>query len=331
MPRPSNYPGVAWSADNKRLTFELLDLLENNQSIRQVIWPVRGENTQGQNKAVQRREITKKLFKADPRIKDFLKDPRALSHYGMAIKNHLARLEVGWNYARKVLGVAGASLPNEGAIWNGPGEIRERWNEARQSCPWFFKMRDMAGDRWEHKAAVTNGQTYVPLDVVPLPRGDRSEQDRNFDMEDASGDDDDDEDDDAEAEIVDQRRDSLCVTNLTLTPATARAASTTSQPASSPLIVGSNSSSESSELPDEPIHVGPAQNKRKRLHDVGIEETKRLKIRERYSVENRRLAVEEKRLRLEERRLGLEEKRLEMEERLEMRRLALEEQKLAIF
>lgn len=58
------------------------------------------------------------------------------------------------------------------------------------------------------------------------------------------------------------------------------------------------------------------KNDRKQAYNIEVEETKRLDIHERSSIEKRQL--------------DQASKRMEMEERVEMRKLALEEQKVAL-
>ena len=62
--------------------------------------------------------------------------------------------------------------------------------------------------------------------------------------------------------------------------------------------------------------VAAVKNEGKRLYDVGVEDTKRLEIREKYKFEQRRL--------------DLEDKLMKQEKKIEMRKLALEERRLAM-
>lgn len=320
------YPVIAWTADNKRLIHELLNVLQENDSIRRDIWPRKGETISGQVKAIHRKNIAKKLFNAEPEIKDLLADPKALPHYGIAIKNQLARLERTWKNAKETLGIIGASLPSEEYILDGPNELRIRWNDVKQTCPWFFKMRDMVEHRIDDTGGtITNSETDVFLDATHS--GSRRRRDEESDMEDGL---DDSGDEDAEIEAVDQRESSPRSTNQTSTTAALRAVSTAPSQASSASFTTGSPSRVFSELTEVMRDIRAANNERKRLRDEGMEETKRIEIRQREETEKLRLdwegRLEERRLELEKRRLQLEGRRIEMEERS----LALEERKLQL-
>lgn len=143
MPKPSKdgYPTIAWNADGKRLIHKLFNVLEENNTIRRGIWPRRGEATSGSTKTVHRKNIAKKLLRAEPKFKNLLENPKALTHYGIAVKNQLARLEDGWKKAKQSLGITGAGLVNEDDIWEGSNKLRNKWKEVKKIYPWFFKIR----------------------------------------------------------------------------------------------------------------------------------------------------------------------------------------------
>lgn len=90
--------------------------------------------TSGHIKVIHRKKTARKLFKDDPRIKNLLEDPNALSHHRMAVKTQLAKLERTWKKAKKTLGITGAGLLNEDAILDGTKEIRNKWDEMKQIC-----------------------------------------------------------------------------------------------------------------------------------------------------------------------------------------------------
>lgn len=314
MPRPTEngYPVIAWTANDKRLTHELLNVLQEDDSIRRGIWLRRGEKISGQQnpitKSDHRRNLARKLLKDETRIKDLLEDPKAVSHYQRVIKYQLARLETTWKKAKETLGITGAALRNEDFICDGSYETQEKWDEVKQICPWFFKMRDMIDGFVDERAAITENEREVSLD--PVQSRDRGTPDRDSEMDDVQ------ENhgvDDAEVEIFDHGESSCSIIKTHIT------SHASSQIASSfPAVENSSrqTSSVTRELSEGLGQVRAAENKGKCFCSVEKEKTKRLEIRERFATENRRL--------------GLEEKRLEMEERVEMRKLALEEKKVAI-
>lgn len=134
-PTKESYPVIAWVADDKQLTHELFNTLKENDAIRRGIWPRKGETVSGISKAVHRRSLAKKFLEKEPKFKELSKDSKALTHYGNTIKNQLAKLEGSFRKAKETLGVTGAGLPNENAIWDGENEIRDKWHEVKQICP----------------------------------------------------------------------------------------------------------------------------------------------------------------------------------------------------
>lgn len=124
-----------------------------------------------------------------------LKDSKALTHYGNAVKYPIAKLEKSWKAAKETLGVTGAGLLNKKAIWNGPNEIRDKWTQVKEVCPWFYKMRDMVENRFDDVgAAITNSKRDVALDAIQ--NGDRRRKEKEPELEKVLGNGDDDEMDD---------------------------------------------------------------------------------------------------------------------------------------
>ena len=115
-PKENSYPPVAWNAKDKQLVKEIFTILEENSAIRKGIWPRRGENSGGKSKISHFKILAKKLFQNEPVIKTFLKDEKAITHYGNAVKNQVARMEKGWKKAKITLTVTGAGLPHEDDI-----------------------------------------------------------------------------------------------------------------------------------------------------------------------------------------------------------------------
>lgn len=122
---------IAWSAENKRLTHDLFNILQGNYSIRSGIWPRNGMTTSSQIKAIHQKNIARKLFKIDTRIRNLLEYPNALSHYATAVKHQLAKPERMWKKAEETLGITGAGLLYEDAILGGTKKIRNKWDEVK--------------------------------------------------------------------------------------------------------------------------------------------------------------------------------------------------------
>lgn len=88
--------------------------------------------------------------------------------------------------------MTGVGLPNEEAIWDGPNEIRDKWAQVKDICPWFYKMRDMIEDRFDDiGAAITNSRRDIALDAIQ--DGDRRRKEKESELEEVLGKGDDDE------------------------------------------------------------------------------------------------------------------------------------------
>lgn len=318
-------PVIPWTADNKKLIHDLFDKLDENDTIRKGIWPKKGEGTSGSKQAVHYRNLADKLLKDQPVIQDLLKTDRtARIHYGNAVKSQLARLEKSWRAAKETLGIIGAGLPNEELIGDGPYIIRTKWEEVKEMCPWFYRMRDMVGDRFDDiGAAITDSDGDVTLD--PIQSGDRRRT-KGPELEEVLNNGEDDEmDDDIEDRDRSPHHDHDTTTiQRSANTYTVPIRTTSPSPIVQPPGLSRRKSGIMSDLTEglmsdliEGLKEASAiKNERKKLHDKGIEETKRLEIKEKFRVEHRRL--------------DLEERKMVMEEKVRMRSLALEEKRLAM-
>lgn len=78
----------------------------------------------------------------------------------------MARLEKGFKEARENLGITGGGLPNEDAIWP-EGEVRDKWEQVKITCPWYFRMKALVEDRFDDiGAAITNSGEGIDLDLM---------------------------------------------------------------------------------------------------------------------------------------------------------------------
>ena len=303
--KPRTFPSIPWGANDKKLVHELLDKLKENDAIRRGIWPKKGEKISSHKKAFHHRNLAQKLLKDVDTIKDVIDENNARTHYGTAVKNQLGRMEKTWKNAKITLGITGAGLPNEDSIWDGPNEIRTKWEEVQEICPWFFRMKELVGDRFDDiGAAISNSEMDVTLNTAQS--GDR----RHKDKDEGSGleeilDNGDEEDDDLEEGEISQSNNALTTHrssgtyNIPIRPASSP------PPIQTPGLVR-RKSGVMSDLTEGLRQVATLKNERKRLHDMGVEDTKRLEIKEKSKIEQRRLDLEERRIVLEEKRLAMQ-------------------------
>ncbi|MCJ1469693.1 hypothetical protein MMC07_008329 [Pseudocyphellaria aurata] len=347
MPKAQSYPTLRWNANNKRLIHELFNVLDDAPSIRKGLWPRRGESVSGGAKVIHRKNLARKLLESDPVFAVHVNNPIGLSHFEKAIKSQIWRLEKSWKKAKDTLGVTGAGLPDEDAIGN-EGPVRDKWEEVKDICPWFFRMRDMVEDRFDDfGAAITNSETDAILDATQ--RGDRRRHHQDTDMETDrvdmdrkslgnGGNDDDDHNDAAEKDGYECH-----VINPTPTTAAKRLLFKSSTPTASgsapsqsalspsnPKSCSRRKSTALSELTEAWRHNSVMKNKRKRLRHIEIEETKRLESKEITRRLESQQAADARRQVAEDRRQEAEDRRQERKERMAMRRLALEERRIAL-
>ncbi len=169
-PKENSYPPVACNAEDKPLVKEIFTILEKNSAIRKGIWPRRGENSGGKSKISHFKILAKKLFYNKLAIKTFLKDEKAVTHYGNAVKFQVARMEKGWKKAKITLTLTGAGLPHEDDIHEG-SYIMDKWHEVRVLCPWFYQMKNLVDDRFDDiGAAIINSGEDIDIDIMNTNR-----------------------------------------------------------------------------------------------------------------------------------------------------------------
>ena len=164
----SLYPTVIWSANNKRLIWMIFTVLEEDDTIRRGIWPRKGDTVSGKSKATHYKNLAQKVLATEPEFYPIVtqNDGKAATHFGKSVKNQLSRLEKGFKEARTNLGVTGGGLPNEDAIWQ-EGEIRDKWEEVKLTCPWYFRMKVLVEDRFDDiGAAITNSGEEIDMDLM---------------------------------------------------------------------------------------------------------------------------------------------------------------------
>lgn len=162
------YPTVVWSANNKRLIWMIFTVLEEDDTIRQGIWPRKGDSVSGKSKSTHYKNLAQKVLVSEPEFQPLVtkNDGKAAIHFGTSVKNQMARLEKGFKEARENLGITGGGLPNEDAIWP-EGEVRDKWEQVKITCPWYFRMKALVEDRFDDiGAAITNSGEGIDLDLM---------------------------------------------------------------------------------------------------------------------------------------------------------------------
>ena len=108
-------PPIVWTADNRRLIYQLFTILEENNLIQKGIWLRKREHSK-KSKTINYRNLARKLFAQETDIGNRLDDSKVLAHYEMTVKNQLSKLEKRFKTAKDMLRVTGSGLLHKGEI-----------------------------------------------------------------------------------------------------------------------------------------------------------------------------------------------------------------------
>lgn len=163
-PKIRNLP-IIWTANNRRLIYQLFTILEENNLIRKGIWPRKGEHG-NKSKTVNYKNLARKLFAQETDIGNSLEDPKVLAHYGMTVKNQISKLEKEFKTAKEMLRVTSSELLHKGEVCEDT-ELMSIWKEVELFCPWFYHMKNMVEDGFDDiGAAITNSRGEIELDLM---------------------------------------------------------------------------------------------------------------------------------------------------------------------
>lgn len=141
--RGPSYPQVQWTANDRKLSWELITILEGNAFLNRAIWP--GDTTVGTPKVEACKELAVKLLRKESDYREHLRTKEGKKFYAKSIKGHLERLQDKCRKGKERLGVTGAGLLNENEI--GPDSpLYDKWMEVKGTCPYFYQLRDLLGD-----------------------------------------------------------------------------------------------------------------------------------------------------------------------------------------
>lgn len=140
------YPTLHWTAENFGLTWAMITVLSEFDAIRRTIWPCEGDAATGKTKAEAYSDLAICLLENISQYTDYVYTPERVKHYGQMIKGKITKLQEQYNAAKERLGVTGAGLPTEEAIW-AKSELQNVWDAVKRTCPYFYKLRDLIGNR----------------------------------------------------------------------------------------------------------------------------------------------------------------------------------------
>ncbi len=155
---PSEYPQLNWTENDFAMTYRLLDIFHEHESIRRAIWPGPDDEPSGKIKTDVHNEIALKLLKPlNNKYSECIARKEGLRFYGKSVKNRVFKLKESYNKAVERLGSAGAVLPSEESVYTAEdNSIREAWDAVRKTAPFFFRLRDVLGQHPSFLATKSN-------------------------------------------------------------------------------------------------------------------------------------------------------------------------------
>ena len=142
----SNYPPILWSQNGRLLTWDLINLFVDYPQLRQRLWPAMDEKT---SKTRTYKEIAIRLLRYHDIYGEHVRTPPGLKKYAQSVKTQIYAMQTKWREANAKLGAIGASFMHEDEIWKeerGKG-VRNIWAEVRESCPYYYDLKRLLGDR----------------------------------------------------------------------------------------------------------------------------------------------------------------------------------------
>lgn len=124
----------------------MITALGEFDAIRQTIWPREGDAATGKTKAKAHGDLAVRLLENIPQYTNHVHTPEGVKHYRRMIKGKITKLQEQYDAAKERLGVTGAGLPTEEAIWP-KSELRNVCDAVKRTCPYFYELRDLIGNR----------------------------------------------------------------------------------------------------------------------------------------------------------------------------------------
>ncbi|MCJ1461409.1 hypothetical protein MMC07_000006 [Pseudocyphellaria aurata] len=112
------FPQVAWAANDRRLTWELSSILEDNSFLKRAIWPAPGDATAGKTKTTTYKELAERFFGGEnSEYRKHVRGKAGKQFNSQSIKRQVGRIQDAFKKAKVQLGVTGAGLLSEDDIW----------------------------------------------------------------------------------------------------------------------------------------------------------------------------------------------------------------------
>jgi hypothetical protein len=164
-----SYPVLKWAENNQELTYSLLDTVMQNEDLRKELWPGKHEiisqDKKGTTKTKHLENLAVLLLQDDPELGQHVDTDKGRKHYGGMMKNRVYTMTKVFKEAVRDLRCPGGGTRNEEDLDN-PQSL-DKWEEVQAKCPWYLKMRAIAGDRFDDVLeAIKNGGEEVDIDLM---------------------------------------------------------------------------------------------------------------------------------------------------------------------
>ncbi|KAI0753035.1 hypothetical protein C8Q80DRAFT_1267475 [Daedaleopsis nitida] len=147
-----------WNKDDFALTWSLLSAITDQLNIQNALYPPPGANTStvkggGKKKTEHHWLLCKAIFANHPEYKDVfaqvnVKKASERSKWSTKIKNRLRAMAKMVVEYKKILGSTGEGIKSADDIGDSfPESFRNKWEEVKAECPFFFEMRILIAQR----------------------------------------------------------------------------------------------------------------------------------------------------------------------------------------
>lgn len=149
MSSRTNHPPILWSQNGRVLTYDLINVFVDYPQLRQRLWPAVDERVVRTSKSKIYKEIATRLLKDHDIYGEHVKTPTGLKTYAQSVKTQIYCMNMKWREAKVNLGVIGAGFMHEDEIGKGEKgkEVRDKWEEVKESCPYYYDLKRLLGER----------------------------------------------------------------------------------------------------------------------------------------------------------------------------------------
>lgn len=172
LPPSTKLPPVSWIRNDYFLVNLLITAIDENTYLQRTIWPKPGDTSTAKRAAEAHRDAAMFTLASHSPFREVWKYKGAIERYGRATGNQVSTLKKDYAEAKEILGVTGGGLKSEREL-KPDSALIERWVEAKKTCPQFYRLKLLLGER-TNVSSYTINDSSEDLDITALdPRGRR--------------------------------------------------------------------------------------------------------------------------------------------------------------